>query len=499
MSISSLIRMYTSVLEKTEFAEHSKYVSQLGSIFAQAPNNSSYIEDQYDILSGKIATEENEIMVVINKDYQLTDLVLGQLGYYTQEEFLNLVYEGTNDDRFNEEHKQMTFEYDEILNKTFKWYPNDSIFIENTNAATKTMQPFTYKNINENNELENGMELKVVGIIQPKENTMYGCLQTGFYYTEALTKKVLKSNVESELAKYIATTDSQLVTNNTSITSFMSSMETPMGKYDVPVGISYKYSYYFIENGIKTEFKDNYGFVGDDSSSSFMSIIGSMMGGLPSGMNNTAYYSLSLRNIGGNDLANYVKIYPTSFDEKDRVTKYLDKWNEEGSIVVNDKTLQLSDRDKITYSDNLEIIINMITDMINIISYALIVFTALSLVVSTVMIGIITYVSVVERVKEIGVIRSLGGRKKDVSYLFNAETVIIGLASGIFGILITLGLSAIINLIVGYFTGIYTICALPLKDALIMITVSILLTLISGLIPSRAAANKNPVEALRTE
>ena len=141
----------------------------------------------------------------------------------------------------------------------------------------------------------------------------------------------------------------------------------------------------------------------------------------------------------------------------------------------------------------------MLNTMIDIITYALIVFTALSLLVSTVMIGIITYVSVVERVKEIGVIRSLGGRKKDVSYLFNAETVIIGLASGIFGILITLALSALINIIVGYFTGIYTICALPLTDALIMISVSVLLTLISGLIPSRAAANKNPVEALRTE
>ena len=167
--------------------------------------------------------------------------------------------------------------------------------------------------------------------------------------------------------------------------------------------------------------------------------------------------------------------------------KAKDNWNEEGAITVNGKELQLSDRDKITYTDTLEIVIDMINTMINIITYALVVFTALSLVVSTVMIGIITYVSVVERVKEIGVIRSLGGRKKDVSHLFNAETFIIGLASGVFGILITLGLSAIINIVVGFFTGIYTIAALPLSDALIMITVSILLTSISGLIPAKAA------------
>ena len=499
MSISSLIRMYTSVLEKTEFAKHSSYVSQLGSIFAQAPNNAEYIEDQYNILKGKVATEANEIMVVINKDSQLTDLVLGQLGYYTQEEFLNLVYETTDKSKFDENNKQMTFEYDEIMGKTFKWYPNDTIFVENTNEQTKTTQPFIYKNTNENNELKDGVELKVVGILQPKKDTMYGCLTTGFYYTEALSKKVLNDNVNSLLSKFISEGKSQLVSNN-SLTSFMSQIETPYGKIDVPMGISYKYTYYFEESGNKTAFENNVGFVGNDSSSSFMSILGSMMGGSIGGASSsTKYYSLSLRNIGGNNLANYVKIYPTSFEEKDRVTSYLDAWNEEGTIKLNDKELKLSNRDKISYDDNLEIVINMINTMINIITYALIVFTALSLVVSTVMIGIITYVSVVERVKEIGVIRSLGGRKKDVSHLFNAETFIIGLVSGVFGILITLGLSLIINAIVGHFTGIYTIAALPVSDAIAMITISILLTLISGLIPSRAAANKNPVEALRTE
>ena len=166
---------------------------------------------------------------------------------------------------------------------------------------------------------------------------------------------------------------------------------------------------------------------------------------------------------------------------------------------INGNELKIEDREKITYTDNLEIIIAMINTMIDIITYALIVFTALSLLVSTVMIGIITYVSVVERVKEIGVIRSLGGRKKDVSHLFNAETFIIGLSSGIIGILITLGLSAIINLIVGHFANIYTIAALQPTQAIIMISISVLLTLISGLIPAKAAANKNPVEALRTE
>ena len=494
MSISALTKMYTSVLEKTQFAEHSSYVSQLGSLYKQAPNNPEYISNQYDILKGKIATEENEVMVVINKDSQLTDITLGQLGYYTQIEFLNIVYKATEDPEYSKDNEKYQFEYDEILNKEFYWYPNNEVFVKNENAFTKAMSPFTYNHINTKNDdgtylmdKENGVKLKVVGILKPKSDTLYGCLQTGFYYTEALTKRILKDNLTSEIVDFMKNEESSFVKNDT-FTSVL--QETDSGV--IPMGITYSYDYMY--QGV--EYPNNPAVVGDDSTSNILSFIMGGMGGTPSSAKAS---TLSLRNIGGNDVANYVSIYPVDFENKDKVTEYLDKWNHEGDIVVNDKTLALTDRDKIVYTDNLEIIITMINTMIDIITYALIVFTALSLVVSTVMIGIITYVSVVERVKEIGVIRSLGGRKKDVSYLFNAETFIIGLTSGVFGILITLGLSAIINLIVGSIAGIYTIASLRARDAIIMICVSVALTLISGLIPAKAAANKNPVEALRTE
>ena len=137
--------------------------------------------------------------------------------------------------------------------------------------------------------------------------------------------------------------------------------------------------------------------------------------------------------------------------------------------------------------------------MIKMITIALIAFTALSLVVSTVMVGIITYVSVVERVKEIGILRAVGARKKDIKRLFNAETFIIGLGAGLVGIAVTYILSFIVNMIVGALAGVYTIAALPIWQALIMIGVSITLTLISGLIPASSAAKKDPVVALRTE
>ena len=233
--------------------------------------------------------------------------------------------------------------------------------------------------------------------------------------------------------------------------------------------------------------------------SSFMSLLSQMMGGSSSTTTKKKYYDVSLRQLGGNDLANNILIFPKTFDSKYKVTDYLDTWNNEGDIEVNGKIISYNEREKVTYSDNLELIINMINTMIDIVTYALIVFTALSLLVSTVMIGIITYVSVVERTKEIGVIRSIGGRKKDVSYLFNAETFIIGSISGVLGIVVTGLISLLINIVVHHLTNINTIAILRVQDAVVMILISIALTLISGLIPAKAAARKNPVDALRSE
>lgn len=237
--------------------------------------------------------------------------------------------------------------------------------------------------------------------------------------------------------------------------------------------------------------------------------------------------TLKLANLGGltdsdgNIIPESISIYPIDFNQKDKVTEYLDKWNKiaegkeitfnvldddlnltydsQGNVIT--KTLSSTDRKEIKYTDNVALIINMINTMINIITYALVAFTALSLVVSTVMVGIITYVSVVERIKEIGVIRSLGGRKKDVSHLFNAETFVIGLASGAFGVAVTGILSLIINLIVKAASGgaVTSIAHLTIPTAIVMTVLSILLTLISGLIPARSAARKDPVDALRTE
>jgi putative ABC transport system permease protein len=212
--------------------------------------------------------------------------------------------------------------------------------------------------------------------------------------------------------------------------------------------------------------------------------------------------------LGGGDRPNAIYFYPVDFDYKNNITDYLDEWNnmcENGEsysyVDLNGdaQTTTLAVANKITYTDNVGLIINMVNTMIQMVTIALVAFTALSLVVSTVMIGIITYVSVVERVKEIGILRAVGARKKDIKRLFNAETFIIGLVAGLFGIAITYLLSLIVNVIVLILAGFWGIAALPWWEALVMIALSIVLTLISGLIPASAAAKKDPVVALRTE
>ena len=165
-----------------------------------------------------------------------------------------------------------------------------------------------------------------------------------------------------------------------------------------------------------------------------------------------------------------------------------------------ERILQPDERDELTYTDTVEMIITVINTMINVITIALVSFSSLALVVSCFMIAVITYISTMERVKEIGVIRSLGGRKMDVSRLFVAECLIIGLSSGIIGILVTYLLSLILNIVITSLNvGVTVIAALPLYVALIMIGLSVLLNVISGLIPSMKASNQDPVAALRSE
>ena len=321
------------------------------------------------------------------------------------------------------------------------------------------------------------VELGVKIILQKKESVSYGCLSSGFYYTNALTNYILETEAESEIVKYI----------------------NKNGELEnVPTYIDY----YYVQ---EEDTKEYYVLATEHSK---IETGGGAMSDMIGAITGTTSSGITAAMLGGSKLPTAIYLYAVDFHLKDVVTGYLDDWNAKCEANEDytytgldgaEHTVKLEVNDKITYTDTVGLIITMVNTMIEMITIALVAFTALSLVVSTVMIGIITYVSVVERIKEIGILRAVGARKKDIKRLFNAETFIIGLAAGIFGIIVTYVLSLIINVIVLGLAGIWGIAALPWWQALIMIILSVGLTLISGLIPASAAAKKDPVVALRTE
>lgn len=479
ISIAALTSIYQSVIEQTEFKNYASYITSLAPSFEQAPSNVDYIAAQYDIVKGRIANDKNEIMLVLNRDEELSDLLLARLGYYTIDEFAAIVNkEVSKGEDYDEELYKNSFTYDELLERTFTWYPNDTIFKKGTSPLFGTS--FSYLHESEGFSDTGAVELKVVGILIPKENVSYGSLSSGVYYTSALTEYILEQNKNAEIVNFIRNEQ-----ESQSLAQMM---------FTIP------YIYHYTYNGQTYSNVSGRLSLGFSASTPLSALMGGMgAGGTGGGVNTSAMRENAIRVLGGNDLANRITIYPISFESKDRVVSYLDAWNADGDLIVDGKTLAVEDRPSVTYTDTLSLVINIINTMIDVVSYALIAFTSISLLVSTVMIGIITYVSVVERIKEIGVIRALGGRKKDVSHLFNAETFIIGGLAGLFGVGTTYLVCEVANAILYPLIGIRRIALLPPAQAVVLILLSIGLTLISGLLPARSAAKKDPVVALRTE
>lgn len=488
-SLSAIENIAATIVSKTEYSQFSSMIDSLTNSFSQSLDDSDYILSQYDILDGKVATEENELMLILNQDDMVSDLALTLLGYYGQDEFINLIYKYTDDPKYDDSmYKNIAqMSIDSLKNKSFKYYPNDTVFTKNSDIASSMLRPYTYS-YQPNSTWNNSLDMKVVGILKPKKSRQFFSLSTGFYYTPKFTKRFLNDNLNSNISRFIKEymDKNEGAEGYTSGSIPMQDSQDPTKTNIVNYGLYYNFD--MIYEGVA--YKDNIAFLG--KSGGLSSLLASQ--------NGIKTATLKLSNVGGKNIPSSIEFYPKSFDKKDLVTDYLKKWNSDETLIIDGKHVTKAQRDDIDYTDNLEIIISLINTMINIVTIALICFTCLALIVSTVMIAIITYVSVMERVKEIGIIRAIGGRKKDVSRLFNAETLMIGFTSGVFGIAVTYILQIILNAIVhANFAAITSIAALPIPTALIIILISILLTTIAGLIPARSAAKKDPVVALRTE
>ena len=422
-----------------------------------------YVLSQYDVVAGHFPENVNEVVLVVGQNNQVTDLTLAQLGLLEEDRFMELFNLGTEDKDEVEEGTDR-IDYSEILGKSYTLFFNDALYTKdeswNQMAYMSGEYAFTYQGQRQNDAFQaaegEGINLQISGILRLKDGLSYGCLASGLNLTEKTALAYIEGNRDSEIVQWMQSDDACFSIRGTTLYLMPAETEALMDAFTL------------------------YDFMGSNI----------YVAQLP---------DTAVKTLGGSDGVSRVAIYANDFDHKEEVLAYLDEWNNWCENGGSYGGISLEEGDKITYTDTVGTLMGIMQTMIDIITYVLVAFTAISLIVSSVMIGIITYVSVVERVKEIGVLRALGARKQDVRNLFNAETFIIGLAAGLIGIGIAYALSAVISLILEGLTGIAGIASLPVTSAIVMVCVSVALTLVSGLIPAQSAAKKDPVIALRTE
>ncbi len=435
-------------------------------VWQELLDNEELLQTQYNMVTGRWPQSKTEVVLLVDKNYSVNDFVLYSLGIKDMAEFKEMLAQISKGEEV--EVKDSQYSYEDILSRTYRLVLPTDYYEKDENGVWKDMRgDAAYMS----GLVDDGLEIKIVGIIQQNPDVVAGSL-TGFVgYTKELTEYVINEVENSDIVKdQIANSDVDIFsgikfgTNTLTMADVQAYIQTLPAEQQVQVNAMLSM---MTEEQILAQFAER----------------------VPVAQTKNTY-SGNLKNLGVRDLAtpSTINIYPISFEAKDSIISLIDGYN-----------ASVSDEDKIEYTDYVGIMMSSISTIINIISYVLIAFVAISLVVSSIMIGIITYISVLERTKEIGVLRSIGASKRDVSRVFTAETLIIGLVSGILGILVTVVLNIPINAIINALAGISGVSALPLDGGLLLVAISVLLTLIAGLVPSRIAAKKDPVVALRSE
>ena len=421
--------------------------------FSEMLDNRNLIEEQYDVLAGHLPENYNEVVLVVNKDNYISDYTLYSIGLLDSEELVanyNALMNGEEINNLDE----LTYTYDELLDITFK-------VLLNTDYYTKEGNLWINKSSDEKyiaNLLNNALELKVVGIIKPNKETITTNNYGGIWYTKDLTEYVINEINESEIAK------AQLANKNINV---FTNQEFSDEEFDI--------------NNLSRE---EQAYLASLSQNELAQVLANYQ------ENASATYESNLEKLGIVDLdkPSTINIYAKDFDSKEALAN-----------IITDYNNNTTEENQISYTDIIEVMMSGVSNIIDIISYVLMGFVSISLVVSSIMIGIITYISVLERTKEIGILRSIGASKKDISRVFNAETLIIGAAAGLLGIIVTIILNIPINIIIDNLSGVSSIAKLPVMGGIILVIISIFLTVIAGLIPAKMASKKDPVEALRTE
>lgn len=527
-------------------------------VWSEMIDNEELIDKQYDVIAGRLPEKYNEVVLVVDKNNEINDYVLYSLGLLDPSSLHGIVRRAMAGEDISVDSEQHVYTYDELLDLKFKVVPTPDFYKKKDGVWEDMTGDESYMK----KAVANGTEISVVGILRPDEDASSASISGAIGYRHDLmtylidevdNSKIVKEQIANpdidvftglkfKTDENVADTDSssETVSDSTADTESKADKTADSSDTDKKAGLvaggdsSMEIPEGMTEEQYKALMEQSGASDTGELADMGMNAMGSMdmsaiQGGDMSSLTETQkkyIASLSdeqmelmkqmlkeqsdtnadqLANSGKYSTSNYdnnmktlgysvvedpdsINIYPVDFASKEKIIDIIDDYND-----------SVGEEDKIEYTDYVGLMMSSITSIINAISYVLIAFVAISLVVSSIMIGIITYISVLERTKEIGILRSIGASKRDISRVFNAETVIVGFVAGALGIIISYLLTIPINMIIAHLTDVPIRASIPVSAAVILIAISVCLTLIAGLFPSRVAAKKDPVIALRTE
>ena len=563
-NVSQMTNTYSSLMGSSSMSSYDAFRELL---------STDMLKTEYEVLAGRLPEAYNEVVVLVTDRNELSDVTLYTLGLRDQGELEGMMSSVMAGESFDLDTGDLSFSYDDLMGMEFSMLTAPEFYQKNDDG--------TWTDMRSDSEFmeqaaENGLKLKVVGILKPDADSLISSTNSGgIGYTHALTEYMIDKTNSSELVKAQKENPDVDVFTGIEFPKADEEEEQPMSQseaMEMLTGMLTEEQRTKINEGIMAALTEEQqaqiqsammGMVSDEQMNSIMmgvltpeqltqlqsgadvnslltdaqkaqmsaqiaasltaeqnAELSTMMNGMvdPTKMytifmqvlttdqlrqlmdmtkepeTTDATYDGNLKLLGVAELSepSSMKIYATDFESKEKITQLIEKYND--SKIADD-----NQADVINYTDYVGLMMSSVSDIINSISYILIAFVAISLIVSSIMIGIITYISVLERTKEIGILRAMGASKRDISNVFNAETLIVGFSAGVIGIAVTLLLNIPINIIIENITGIANVALLPWQGGVILVVISMLLTLIAGLVPAGGAAKKDPVEALRTE
>lgn len=422
--------------------------------WSELSSDSSMLESKYDVLEGRFPQDKSELVLIVDENNQISDLLLYSLRIKDPSEL--------NDTKKLDELSSQTYQYSDFIGKTFKAVVNTNRFVKENNLWVNKIDNASYMKT----QIENGIELKIVGVLRQKDGTSSGvnAPSGGIAYTSTLIDYTSEYIQNSDIVK------EQESNQNLNVFTGKEFAKDPKP---------------FSSENLTEEEKIQLAQMTPEEQAQYVQQYND---------NSASTYEENLAKMGviNKSKPAAIELYTSSFQQKQDLKEFINAYNTAKKEAGEDDKV-------LAYSDDIQTIMSSITTLVGVVTTVLVGFVAISLIVSSIMISIITYISVLERTKEIGILRAMGASKKDIRRIFTAETAIEGLISGVLGIAITFLATFPINAIVAKMTNVGNVAQLPIEVALILIGISIVLTMLAGLIPSRIAAKKDPVESLRSE